>query len=149
MSQLPKAHGGKKNYKMQSLLYFFGLKTKPTKFHFLLYLWIKFIILKQEHLEKEMATHWGTLAWDIPWTEEPDGLQSMGSQRVDTTEQVSSHLKGRKQSQESWDACQRPQSFWWQSQNYAGFLILASLTRYAYRKLESKICLRASLVAQC
>ena len=27
------------------------------------------------------------LAWEIPWTEEPDGLQSMGSQRVDTTEQ--------------------------------------------------------------
>ena len=33
-------------------------------------------------LEKEMATHSSTLAWGIPWTEEPGGLQSMGSQRV-------------------------------------------------------------------
>ena len=33
-------------------------------------------------LEKEMATHSSTLAWRIPWTEEPGGLQSMGSQRV-------------------------------------------------------------------
>ena len=33
-------------------------------------------------LEKEMATHPSILAWRIPWTEEPDELQSMGSQRV-------------------------------------------------------------------
>ena len=33
-------------------------------------------------LEKEMATHPSILAWEIPWTEEPSGLQSMGSQRV-------------------------------------------------------------------
>ena len=33
-------------------------------------------------LEKEMATHSSTLAWEIPWTEEPGGLQSMGSQRA-------------------------------------------------------------------
>ena len=33
-------------------------------------------------LEKEIATHSGTLAWKIPWTEEPGRLQSMGSQRV-------------------------------------------------------------------
>ena len=32
--------------------------------------------------EKEMAIHSSTLAWKIPWTEEPDRLQSMGSQRV-------------------------------------------------------------------
>ena len=32
--------------------------------------------------EKEMATHSNTLAWKIPWTEKPDKLQSMGSQRV-------------------------------------------------------------------
>ena len=36
----------------------------------------------EDPLEKEMATHSGTLAWKIPWTEEPGGLQSMGSQRV-------------------------------------------------------------------
>jgi len=33
-------------------------------------------------LEKEIATHSSILAWRIPWTEEPGGLQSMGSQRV-------------------------------------------------------------------
>ena len=33
-------------------------------------------------LEKEMAIHSSTLAWKIPWTEEPDRLQPMGSQRV-------------------------------------------------------------------
>ena len=33
-------------------------------------------------MEKEMATHSNILAWRIPWTEEPGGLQSMGSQRV-------------------------------------------------------------------
>ena len=32
-------------------------------------------------LEEEMATHSSILAWEIPWTEEPGGLQSMGSQR--------------------------------------------------------------------
>ena len=31
-------------------------------------------------LEEEMATHSSILAWEIPWTEEPGGLQSMGSQ---------------------------------------------------------------------
>ena len=39
--------------------------------------------LGQENpLEKEMVTHSSILAWEIPWTEEPGGLQSMGSQRV-------------------------------------------------------------------
>ena len=37
---------------------------------------------QEDPLEKEMATHSNTLAWKIPWMEEPDGLQSMGSQRV-------------------------------------------------------------------
>ena len=32
--------------------------------------------------EKAMATHSSTLAWEVPWTEEPGRLQSMGSQRV-------------------------------------------------------------------
>ena len=31
--------------------------------------------------EKEMATHSSILAWEIPWTEDPDGLQSLGSQK--------------------------------------------------------------------
>ena len=37
---------------------------------------------QQDPLEEEMATHSSILAWRIPWTEEPGGLQSMGSQRV-------------------------------------------------------------------
>ena len=36
-------------------------------------------------LEKEMATHSSIPSWKIPWTEEPDGLQSMGSQELQTT----------------------------------------------------------------
>ena len=36
----------------------------------------------EDPLEKEMATHSSTVAWKIPWTEEPGKLQPMGSQRV-------------------------------------------------------------------
>ena len=36
----------------------------------------------EDPLEEETATHSNTLAWKIPWTEEPGRLQSMGSQRV-------------------------------------------------------------------
>ena len=36
----------------------------------------------EDPLEKEMVSHSSTLAWKIPWTEEPGGLQSMVSQRV-------------------------------------------------------------------
>ena len=36
----------------------------------------------EEPLEKEMATHFSILAWEILWTEEPGGLQSIGCQRV-------------------------------------------------------------------
>ena len=37
---------------------------------------------QEDPLEKEMAAHSSTLAWKIPWMEEPGGLQSMGLQRV-------------------------------------------------------------------
>ena len=37
---------------------------------------------QEEPLENEMAAHASILAWSIPWTEEPGGLQSMGLQRV-------------------------------------------------------------------
>ena len=37
---------------------------------------------QEDPLEEEMATHSSILDWEIPWTEEPGGLQSMGSQRV-------------------------------------------------------------------
>ena len=36
----------------------------------------------RDPLEEEMAPHSSILAWEIPWTEEPGGLQSLGSQRV-------------------------------------------------------------------
>ena len=39
---------------------------------------------QEDPLEKEMATNSSTLAWKIPWTEEPGRLQPMGSQRVRT-----------------------------------------------------------------
>ena len=39
----------------------------------------------EDPLEKEMATHSSILAWKIPWTEKPGGLQSMMSQELDTT----------------------------------------------------------------
>ena len=42
----------------------------------------------EDSLEKEMATHSSILAWKISWTEEPGGLQSMGSQRVSMTERL-------------------------------------------------------------
>ena len=37
----------------------------------------------EDTLEKKMATHYSIFAWEIPWTEEPGGLQSIGSQRVE------------------------------------------------------------------
>ena len=40
---------------------------------------------QEDPLEKEMTTHSGTLAWKIPWMEEPGRLQSMGSQESDMT----------------------------------------------------------------
>ena len=38
---------------------------------------------QEDLLDKEMATHFSTLAWKIAWTEEPGGLQSMWSQRIE------------------------------------------------------------------
>ena len=40
---------------------------------------------QEDLLEKEMATHFTILAWEIPWTEEPGMLQSMGLQELDMT----------------------------------------------------------------
>ena len=39
-------------------------------------------LAREDLMEKEMATHSNILAWKIPWTEEPGGLQSTGRQRV-------------------------------------------------------------------
>ena len=43
--------------------------------------WVRFLGW-EDTLEKEMAAHSSILAWRTPWTEEPGGLQSTGSQRV-------------------------------------------------------------------
>ena len=43
--------------------------------------WVRSLV-QEDPLELEMATHSSILAWKIPWTEEPGGLQSMGLQRV-------------------------------------------------------------------
>ena len=43
---------------------------------------------REDPLEKGVATLSGILAWRIPWTEEPGGLQSMGSQESDATERA-------------------------------------------------------------
>ena len=56
------------------------VKTLPAKHE----MWVQ--SLGREHsLEKEMATHSSILAWNIPWTEELDGLQSMGRKESDMT----------------------------------------------------------------
>ena len=49
--------------------------------------WVQFLGW-EDPLEKEMAIHSSILAWRIPWTEEPGGLQSVGSQESDTTERL-------------------------------------------------------------
>ena len=46
---------------------------------------------QKDPLEEEMATHSSIVAWVIPWTEEPGGIQSVGSQS-DTTERLNSNM---------------------------------------------------------
>ena len=53
------------------------VKNLPT----VLETWVR-SLGREDPLEKRMATHSRILAWRIPWTKEPGGLQSMGSQRV-------------------------------------------------------------------
>ena len=88
----------------------------------------------EDPLEKEMAIHSSTPAWKIPWTEEPDRLQSMGSQRVRhnwvTSLSLSPHTSQKGQHQKStdnkywrgcrekeillhcWQECKLVQPFW-------------------------------------
>ena len=46
----------------------------------------------KDSLEKGMATHSSILAWTIPWTEEPGGLQSIGSQRIGHDRVTNTHM---------------------------------------------------------
>ena len=48
-------------------------------------MWVQFLS-QEDPLEEGKATHSSIVAWRIPWTGEPSGLQSMGSQESDTTE---------------------------------------------------------------
>ena len=48
---------------------------------------------QEDPLEKEMATHSCILAWEIPWTEEPGGLQSMGAVIITSIENASPNAK--------------------------------------------------------
>ena len=49
---------------------------------------------QEDALEEKIATHSSVLAWEIPWTEEPCGLQSMGLQRVKHDEHLGMHFTG-------------------------------------------------------
>ena len=49
--------------------------------------WVQFLN-EEDSLEKKMATHSSILAWEIPWTEEPGGLQSTGHKELDSTKQL-------------------------------------------------------------
>ena len=48
----------------------------------------------EDLLEKEMAAHSSNLAWEIPWKEEPGGLDPMGLQESDMTQQQNHHHRG-------------------------------------------------------
>ena len=50
------------------------------------------ILGREDPLEKGMATHSSILTWEIPWTEKPGGLQTVGSQELDMTEQLTVSL---------------------------------------------------------
>ena len=63
-------------------IYFISLVAQSVKsLPAMLETWVLSLVW-EDPLKKEMATHASILAWGIPWTKEPDGLQSMGSQRV-------------------------------------------------------------------
>ena len=62
--------------------------TWLTEFHFNSFIIVSYSVVT----EKAMALHSSTLAWKIPWTEEPGGLQSMGSLESDTTERLYFHF---------------------------------------------------------
>ena len=65
------------NYLVKTSLVAQMVKRLPTMWE----TWVQFLG-REDLLEKEMVTHSSILAWKIPWTEEPGGLQFMGSQRV-------------------------------------------------------------------
>ena len=59
-----------------------GMDLTDTRKEFFFLLFLNFEIISDLQKEKAMVTHSSTLAWKIPWTEEPGRLQSVGSRRV-------------------------------------------------------------------
>ena len=58
-----------------------GLAQRVKRLPIMQETWVR-SLGREDPLKKEMATHSSTLAWKIPWTEKPERLQSMGSQRI-------------------------------------------------------------------
>ena len=58
----------------------------------MLEIWVQ-SLSREDPLEKEMATHSSILAWRIPWTEEPGGLQSTGGKESDRTKRLHFHFQ--------------------------------------------------------
>ena len=58
--------------------------------------WVPFLSW-EDTLEKETASHSSILAWEIPWTDDPGGLQSLRLHELDTTKQLNHHHSGMKQ----------------------------------------------------
>ena len=63
---------------------------------------------QEDPLEKGMATHYSILAWRIPWTEKPGGLQSMGSQRVGHDRVTNTHTSNQIRVWAIWNETQEP-----------------------------------------
>ena len=61
----------------------------------------------EDPIEKEMAIHSSILAWETPWTEEPDWLQSMGLQESDMTKQLTLSFSNKLLflNDKIWDIC--------------------------------------------
>ena len=72
---------GRREREIKSTYYFSLVAQMVKRLPAMRETWVPFLGW-EDPLEKEMAIHSSTLAWKIPWTEEPDKLQSMGSQRV-------------------------------------------------------------------
>ena len=75
-------------------LFYHGASLVAQRLKHLPAMWETWVLSlgQEDPLEKEMATHSSILAWRIPWTEEFDGLKSMGRKELDTTERLYFHF---------------------------------------------------------
>ena len=101
---------------------------------------------QEDPLEEGLETHSSILAWRIPWTEEPDGLQSMGSQRVrhDWSDLAFMHA----QSNSTWITLGfsfcfllKPLVNSGQPNSHHSFMLICSITVYIYSSFRVVICL--------